>query len=166
MKALTFKEEPTWVQMLDACAAAAFRGQLPRFDLMISCLNVPNPDRSSIHTGLAWEVQAPILKHSRHRLVRICSDIIRDTSITSVLFYCKSGKHRSVTFAKFVIYALKQMGLNVKERHFHDCLWHVSRCAKQAYPGKCLECFGERPPESIEFFDDLTQMLREVLEWS
>ena len=143
-------------QMEDACVAAASRGQLPHFDLVISCLDVPNPDRSSIHTGLAWEVQAPILKGSRLRLVRICKDIMCDTSIASVLFYCRSGKHRSVTFAKFVIYALKLMGLDVKERHFHDCLWHVSKCAKR---GKCLECFGERPPESIEFFNELGQMV-------
>ena len=165
MKALGFKAQPTHAHMQDACAAAASRGQLPHFDMVISCLNVPNPDRSSIHTGLAWEVQAPILKGSRWMVVHLCRDIIRD-KITSVLFYCKSGKHRSVTFAKFVIYALKQMGLHVKERHFHDCLWHVSRCAKRAYPGRCLECFGERPPESIAFFDELAQMVREAVESS
>ena len=95
--------------------------------------------------GGCSRVDIIILRHNFEDIVDMCATVAQDTNIKGVLIFCRSGKHRSVAYARFLIRVLQDLGIGITQRHYCDYLWLNTECMRSIRPARCVACFGQRP---------------------
>ena len=161
MRPLGFKSPPSTDEMYGRLAELSSAGEIERMDYVVSTCHIANPERYSIHTGNSWEVQRPILEANWNEIVGLISLAYQDSSIGRIFIFCRSGKHRSVAYARFLIRVLQDLGVGVVQRHYCDWLWLSSQCMRKCRPEQCSKCFGEKCAEHEEAMVALSEAVEE-----
>ena len=135
-----------------------------------------DPQKDTCHLGRSCEVQVPLWQNHKdffcNLIQRVSSLLRRNESLTTILFYCRSGRHRSVGAAGILKGALgAQGGFDVRVEHLCDYWWKWVRCqstARQRVRGTgeqacCPSCDLGPTPGQIAIFAEARQMLQDAL---
>ena len=121
--------------------------------LLVSCMAFHDPDKDSRHLGTNPRNMRAVASdpHFRHIAGRV-SAFLKESrwpqqpgQVVMLLFWCRSGNHRSVSCCELIYYCMQRAGFSVAmPDHLARPHWWV-KCGNR---GPCLQCDPKRLPNT------------------
>ena len=123
--------------------------------LLVRCMAFHDPDKDSSHLGAYWRNMRAIAEDTHFREVAIqVRDFLRRqpwarrperTPVVMLLFWCRSGNHRSVASCELIHYCMQRAGFKMSNPD-HMARQHWWR--KCGFRGPCDSCDPRRLPNT------------------